>query len=304
MKETKNNSKSILLLSITAIIWGTTFVAQSASAAYIEPFTFNCIRTIIAGFVLLPFLPYFAKRNAAVQKSESRESSNKMLYLGSLCCGITLFIGGSFQQMGIQYTTAGKAGFLTALYIVLVPIVGIFFRKKVKLLVWISVVLSFIGMYFLCITESFSIVASDLFIIVAALAYTVHILIVDYFSPKVESVKMSCLQFFVCGILSGGMMLLVEEPQISQILAAKIPILYAGVLSSGIADTFQIVAQKNVNPVIASLIMSAESVVAALSGFIILQEMLTMREVFGCLLMFGAIILTQLPEKKVDNGYN
>jgi len=295
MNHTKSSSKSILLLSIAAIIWGTTFVAQSSSMDYIGPFTFNCVRTIIGGCVLLPFIPYFSKQTIFSHDNESKKNSDKSLWLGSLLCGFALFFGSSFQQVGIQYTTAGKAGFLTALYIILVPIVGIFFKKKVRIVVWISVGLSLLGLYFLCITESFAIAPSDQFILISAFAYTAHILIVDYFSPKVDSVKMSCYQFLICGILSSVMMFLLEKPQISQIFAARWPILYASVLSCGIAYTFQIVGQRNIDPTIASLIMSMEAVVAVLSGFIILQEVLTIREVFGCVLMFGAIILAQIP---------
>jgi Permeases of the drug/metabolite transporter (DMT) superfamily len=298
MKQTKNSAKSIFLLSLTALIWGSTFVAQSSGMDYVEPFTFNCIRTIIGGLVLLPFIPYFAKQYMPIQKEESKEKSKKTLLIGGLCCGIALFLGSSFQQIGIQYTSTGKAGFLTTLYIVLVPIAGLFLKKRINSLIWLSVTLSCVGLYFLCITESFSLSKGDSIVLFSAVAFTGHILVVDYFSSKVDCVKMACIQFFVCGALSGMMMLLVEEPHINQIFAARIPILYAGVLSIGVAYTLQVIGQKNINPSTASLIMSMEAVVAVLFGFILLGERLTIRELAGCILMFGAIILAQLPERR------
>ena len=199
--------------------------------------------------------------------------------------------------MGIQYTTAGKAGFITAFYIVFVPVLGIFLKKAAGWKVWMSVFLALIGLYFLCIKEGFSIGKGDIMIFACALVFAVHILVIDYFSPRTDGVKMSCIQFLVCGILSGLPALLFESPDLAGILAAKVPILYAGVMSCGVAYTLQIVGQKNMNPTVASLILSLESCISVIAGWLILGQNLSSREIFGCVLMFGAIILAQLPQK-------
>ena len=231
-----------------------------------------------------------------------KEKSGKDLITGGIACGVLLFTAGSLQQAGIQYTTAGKAGFITAFYIVIVPVLGIFLHKKIKWKVWMAVLLALVGLYFLCIMESFSIGKGDILVFLCALVFSVHILVIDHFSPKVDGVKMSCIQFFVCGLLCAVPMLLFETPDITQLLAAWKPVLYAGIMSSGVAYTLQIVGQKGMNPTVASLILSLEAVVSVLAGFVMLDQQLTMRETMGCAFMFCAIVFAQLPQKNIKNA--
>lgn len=290
-------TKNAFMLILTAFIWGTAFVAQSVGMDYLGPLTFNGVRSIIGGIALLPYIALLNKVNGA---SGKEEGDKKDLLVGGIACGLLLFAASSLQQMGIQYTTAGKAGFITAFYIVIVPVLGIFLRKKIGWKVWLAVALALAGLYFLCITEKFSIGKGDILIFVCALVFSVHILIIDYFSPKVNGVKMSCIQFFVCGVASIPFMFALETPRIGAVLAGMVPLLYAGVLSCGVAYTLQIVGQKNVNPAIASLILSLESCFSVLAGWLVLGERLSIRESSGCILMFAAIILAQLPDKKKE----
>lgn len=299
----KRKSTNNFLLALTAFIWGSAFVAQSVGMDYLGPFTFNSIRCLMGGIVLIPVLLLF-KRNGRKKSQEQVAEvagagigSRKDLIVGGICCGLALAAGSSLQQIGLVYTTAGKAGFITALYIVIVPVMGILLGKRVGLKVWIGVVLAATGMYFLCITEGFSIAKGDFFVFLCAVAFSVHILVIDYFAPKVDGVALSCIQFFVCGILCAVPMLVSEQPQIIQIMEAWVPLAYAGVLSCGVAYTLQVVAQKNTDPAVASLILSLESVFSVLAGWVILGEQLSGRELFGCVLVFTAVILAQLPEK-------
>lgn len=299
----KRKSTNNFLLALTAFIWGSAFVAQSVGMDYLGPFTFNSIRCLMGGIVLIPVLLLF-KRNGRKKSQEQVAEvagagigSRKDLIVGGICCGLALAAGSSLQQIGLVYTTAGKAGFITALYIVIVPVMGILLGKRVGLKVWIGVVLAATGMYFLCITEGFSIAKGDFFVFLCAAAFSVHILVIDYFAPKVDGVALSCIQFFVCGILCAVPMLVSEQPQISQIMEAWVPLAYAGVLSCGVAYTLQVVAQKNTDPAVASLILSLESVFSVLAGWVILGERLSGRERFGCALVFTAVILAQFPEK-------
>ena len=286
--------KNGVMLFLTAFIWGTAFVAQSVGMDYLEPFTFNGVRSLIGGIALLPCIWLLHKLNGESKKEES----GKVLLIGGLACGVLLFAASSLQQIGLKYTTAGKAGFITAFYIVIVPVLGIFLHKKIGWNIWLAVVLALAGLYFLCITESFSIGKGDVLIFLCALIFAVHIMVIDYFSPKVDGVKMSCIQFFVCGILSLPFMFTIETPKAVAMTAAWMPLLYAGVLSCGVAYTLQILGQKNVNPAVASLILSLESCFSVLAGWIVLGERLSLRESAGCVLMFAAIILAQLPDKK------
>ena len=291
------------LLLLTAIIWGVAFVAQSVGMEYVGPFTFNGVRSIIGGTVLIPCILLLNRLNGKspeekqVLTEEEKKKARKELILGGVCCGLALCFASCFQQFGIQYTTVGKAGFITAFYIIIVPILGLFFRKKCGLTVWIGVVLAIFGLYFLCINESLSIQIGDLLVFICAILFSVHIMIIDYFAQRVDGVKMSCIQFFVCGIICLVAMFIFEEPDFAQILAAWKPILYAGVLSCGVAYTLQIVGQKGMNPTVASLILSLESVVSVLAGMLLLNQHLSTREIIGCVLMFCAIILAQLPQK-------
>lgn len=294
------NLKNPLLLLLTAAIWGSAFVAQSVGMDYVGCFTFSCVRNLIGCLVLLPYI-WLTGRKKEAQKTvspEEEKQENKILAIGGICCGICLCIASNLQQYGIQYTSVGKAGFLTALYIVLVPVLGIFLKKKCGLQVWISVAVAVVGFYLLSVKEGFRLEMGDIYLVLSALMFSVHILVIDYFSPKVDGVKLSCIQFFICGILSGIVMLLTEQPSLGTLLEARIPILYAGVLASGVAYTLQILGQKDFNPTIASLILSLESVFSALAGWLILQQTLTGREKAGCFLIFCAVILAQLPGKR------
>ena len=327
----KTQIRNSLLLLLTATIWGTAFVAQSVGMEHVEAFTFTFARSIVGGIVLIPciwFLRWLKRREkaasvgvvqsagtmelcGATQSSGVAESQGiasrdvmyakrplvtKVEWIGGICCGLALCAASNFQQIGIAYTTVGKAGFITALYVVIVPIMGLFFKKRVSFIVWICVVLSVIGLYLLCMTEgSLTLAYGDLLVLICAILFSVHIMVIDYFSPQGDGVVMSCIQFFVCGIVSGIIMLFVETPSVENVMAAAMPILYAGVLSSGVAYTLQIVGQKDMNPTVASLILCLESVVSALAGWLILHEALTARELIGCVLMFEAIVLAQVP---------
>lgn len=289
-----------LLLLLTAAIWGVAFVSQSVGMDYVGPFTFNAVRSLIGAAVLVPCIPLLKKLQKKEEGQEEihKKEDKKTLLRGGICCGVILAVASSFQQFGLLYTTVGKAGFITAMYIILVPILGIFMGKKVGLRIGISVVTAVAGLYLLCMTESLRLEAGDILVLLCAVVFSFHIMVIDHFSPLVDGVKMSCIQFLTCGILCGIGMFLFEEPSLSMILAAWKPVLYAGVMSCGVAYTLQIVGQKGMNPTVASLIMSLESVISVLAGFVLLHEVLSRRELFGCVLMFAAIILAQLPDRK------
>lgn len=298
--------QSVLLL-LTAAIWGVAFVAQSVGMDYVGPFTFNTVRSLIGGIVLIPCIVLLKRINAgskdtagaAEHASGDPSRQRKILLTGGVACGVLLCIASNLQQFGIMYTSVGKSGFITAMYIVLVPVVGIFLKKKAGVKIWCSVAIAVCGLYLLCMTDNgFSIQKGDLLLLLGAVAFSFHILTIDYFSPKVDGVKMSCIQFFICGILSMVCMFLFEQPQIGAILQAWMPIVYAGVMSCGVAYTLQIVGQKGMNPTVASLILSTESVISVIAGWLILHQKLSGRELLGCVLMFAAIILVQLPERK------
>ena len=297
--------KSNLLLLLTAFIWGTAFVAQKSGMDYIEPFTYNGIRTLIGGLFLIPVIKFLDTRKPEAEKeriasrsAEQKAAENKLLLIGGICCGTALFVASSLQQFGVSYTTAGKAGFITTLYVVIVPIFSIFLRKNVGAKMWFCVMLGALGMYMLCMKEAtFSLQYGDFLVLLCAAAFAIHILVIDYFSPKVDSVRLSCIQFLTAGSLAIICMFIFEEPVIANILACWFPILYAGVLSSGVAYTLQVVAQADADPTAASLILSLESVFAALSGIVLLGESLTVKELLGCAIIFTAIIIAQLPSK-------
>lgn len=298
----KMQLRNSFLLLLTATIWGTAFVAQSVGMDYVGPFTFNMLRCLIGGIVLIPYIFLSNKVSGSEKKRiEEREtkSEKKTLITGGICCGILLALAMNFQQVGIQYTTVGRAGFITACYIIIVPLIGMkFFGKKCRSTIWAAVVLALIGLYLLCITEEFDIGQGDFLVLICSFLFSLHILVIDHFSPLVDGVKMSCVQFFVAGIVSGIPAFLTENVVWGNILAAWQPVLFAGVLSCGIAYTLQIVGQKNMNPTVASLILSLESCIAVLAGWIILGENLTLKEMLGCIFMFAAIVLAQLPERK------
>lgn len=291
----KRKSTNTFLLVLTAFIWGGAFVAQSVGMDYLGPFTFNSVRCLMGGIVLLPVV--FVMRHQNHEKI-SEPKGRRTLLAGGICCGLALAVASSLQQVGMVYTTAGKAGFITALYILIVPLIRIFFGEKAGIRVWIGVGLALAGMYFLCIRSGFVISAGDSFVVLCAFVFSVHILVIDHYAPKVDGVCMSCIQFFVSGLVCAVPMFVYEKPNLSALLEAGIPLAYAGVLSCGVAYTLQVVAQKNTDPTIASLILSMESVFSALTGWIILGERLSKREMLGCLLVFTAVIIAQLPAAK------
>ena len=298
MNISKRNWKSPLILLLTAAIWGVAFVAQSVGMDYVKPFTFNGVRSLLGAVVLLPVIYFFSHKKK--DKTGQTKESTKTLWLGGISCGLCLCVASSLQQIGIQYTTAGKAGFLTAMYIVIVPILGLFLGKKCSPFVGVSIVLATIGLYLLSIKEGFSIGVGDIYVIFCAVVFSLHILVIDYFAPKCDGVKLSCIQFLVCGVICTTVALIVEKPELGQILSAWLPIAYAGILSCGVAYTLQIIGQKGMNPTVASLILSLESVISVLAGWVLLQQSLSARELIGCVIMFAAIILAQLPGKVHD----
>ena len=286
------------LLLLTAAIWGVAFVSQSVGMDYVGPFTFNAVRSLLGAAVLVPCIAFLKKIQKKDGEQEVHKTEDKRtLWIGGVCCGVILAVASTFQQFGIQYTTVGKAGFITAMYIIIVPLLGIFLKKKVGLRIGVSVAIAVAGLYLLCMTESLRLEVGDILVMICALVFSFHIMVIDHFSPMTDGVKMSCIQFLTCGVLCSICMFLFEKPQLSLILAAWKPILYAGVMSCGVGYTLQIVGQKGMNPTVASLIMSLESVISVLAGFVLLEEVLSRKELLGCVLMFVAIILAQLPEK-------
>jgi drug/metabolite transporter (DMT)-like permease len=297
MKKTKLKYSSFLLL--TAFIWGAAFVAQSVGMDYVGPFSFNAMRSMLGALVLLPVIYFTGRKNKNKPVSPEKQTADRRaLIKGGVLCGCILFVATSAQQFGIQYTTVGKAGFITALYIVIVPVLGLFMRKKVSPAAWAGVALALVGLYLLCIGGQFTLNKGDVMIMTCAFFFSIHILVIDHFSAFVDGVKMSCVQFFVCGVLCGICMLIFETPTFAAMLACWLPIAYAGVLSCGVAYTLQIVSQKHIDPTLAALILSLESVFAVLCGWALLSERLTAREMTGCLLIFAAVVLAQLPDKE------
>lgn len=291
----KTDIKSPAMLFLAAFIWGVAFVAQSVGMDYVGPFTFNTVRSIIGGLVLIPCIFFLGKKERGEEK---KEEDPKTLLTGGILCGLCLCVASNFQQFGIRYTTVGKAGFITAMYIVLVPVLGIFLKKRPGKKVWFSVALAVCGLYLLCMTEKLSLGKGDAMVLLCALLFAVHILVIDHFSPKVDGVKLSCIQFLVSGVLSAIPMFLFEKPEAGAVCSAWLPILYAGVFSCGIGYTLQVIGQKEMDPTVASLILSLESVISVLAGWVLLGQRLAGREILGCVVMFAAIILAQLPDKQ------
>ena len=298
---TSKHSKNFILLFFTAIIWGVAFVAQSVGMDYVGPYTFNAVRSFLGGIVLIPCIFMFCRPKSSAKEREKTLDRPRDLVIGGGLCGLMLFISTTLQQVGIQYTTVAKAGFITALYIVLVPVLGIFIKKKIGLKVWISVVIALAGLYLLCMKGSFSLGKGDFLVLLCSLCFALHILVIDYFTQRVSGVKLSCIQFFITGILSSVLMFLFETPTWAGILAAWLPIFYAGVFSCGVAYTFQIIGQRGTDPTVASLFLSLESVVSVLAGWLLLGQSLTPREILGCVLMFGAILLAQVSPSKENS---
>lgn len=290
----KISMKSSFLLFLTALIWGVAFVAQSVGMDYMGPFTFNGARFLMGSLVLLPLVWVRRKKD---RKNQIPRAGLKITLQGGICCGVALCTAALFQQFGILYTTVGKAGFITALYIIIVPVMGIFLKKKVPGKVWIAAVIAAFGLYLLCMREKLVLGRGDTYVFICALLFAVHILVIDYFSPKADGVELSCIQFLTAGVISSILAWIFEAPGPECFVQGIIPLAYAGILSCGVAYTLQIIGQKNMEPTVASLILSLESVISMLAGWVILGQALSPRELFGCGLVFGAVILAQLPEK-------
>lgn len=307
-KRTKGN----LLLLLTSFIWGSAFVAQSSGMDYVGPYTYNMARNVLAFLFLIPVIYVIGKKKGVtdnagsgtgIDDAASGEANWKSILLpdrttlvGGIYCGLVMAVASSLQQIGITMTTAGKAGFITALYIILVPLMGVFIGKKIPRIIWFCVVLAMAGFYLLCVKEGFSISKGDILVLFCSVGFSVHIMTIDHFTSKgVDGVKMACIQFAVAAIVMTPVMFALENPSVSGLLSAWMTIAYAGILSSGVGFTLQIVAQKDTDPTTATLIMSLESVFAAVSGCLFLNEVLLLKEILGCILVFVAVILAQVP---------
>lgn len=297
---------------LTSFIWGSAFVAQSSGMDYVGPYTYNMARNVLAFLFLIPVIYVIGKKKGVtdnagsgtgIDDAASGEANWKSILLpdrttlvGGIYCGLVMAVASSLQQIGITMTTAGKAGFITALYIILVPLMGVFIGKKIPRIIWFCVVLAMAGFYLLCVKEGFSISKGDILVLFCSVGFSVHIMTIDYFTSKgVDGVKMACIQFAVAAIVMTPVMFALENPSVSGLLSAWMTIAYAGILSSGVGFTLQIVAQKDTDPTTATLIMSLESVFAAVSGCLFLNEVLLPKEILGCILVFVAVILAQVP---------
>lgn len=324
-----------LLLLLAALIWGVAFVAQSVGMDYMGPFTFNGARFLMGSAVLVPVILFRRKRvyrcagpaqnggpiqsvrraqndcgtqddcqdrGAFKEAGPGGKDNKKTVFVGGFCCGLALCCAALFQQFGILYTTVGKAGFITTLYIILVPIAGIFMKRAPSGKVWIGAGIAALGFYLLCVNEGFSLSRGDGLVFISALLFTVHILVIDYFSPKADGVELSCIQFLTAGVISSVLALAFEKPNLSALGEGIIPLAYAGIMSSGVAYTLQVIGQRDTDPAVASLLLSMESVFSVLAGWLILGQALSAKELMGCALVFGAVILVQLPGGKKDSA--
>jgi drug/metabolite transporter (DMT)-like permease len=308
----KSKLQSDLVLLLAAIIWGFAFVAQRMGMEFIGPFTYTAIRFSLGFLVLLPLL-YFRQKRVFLSESFTTETrrhkdfvswcfggkkkpERRRLILLQLLLGLLLFGGISFQQYGLLFTTAGNAGFITGFYVVLVPLVGYFLGQKNHLTIWVGVVLAILGLYFLSIRSDFTINRGDLYVVVCALFWTVHVLLVGYLAPRTDPIRTAVVQFIICSLLSWIVAISFETILWESIIKAAWPILYGGVLSVGIGYTLQVVAQQKAHPAYASLILSLESVFAVLGGWLILGEQLSGRMILGCMLMLSGMIVVQMKE--------
>lgn len=303
------NLKGPILLLITSILWGLAFVAQTDAAQHVQPFTFNASRNFVGALFLTGIIALRKKTGSDKAPSDDRTGySPKTLLIGGVACGVALFAASYLQQAGItsypsDAAISGRAGFITALYMVVVAVIGTFTGKKPHPLVFLAVGIALAGMWFLCVPNGFdSIYFGDVLVFACAIGYAIHIILIDRYT-QVDGVRLSRLQLLVSGVLSLACALIFEHPDIALVLAALVPILYAGIASDGIAYTFQIIAQQTTDPTIASILMSLESVFAALGGWLILSEALTSVELLGCALVFAAVILAQVPDF-IDNARN
>ena len=300
MKQMKNN----VLLVLTALVWGCAFVAQSVGMDYVGPFTFNAVRCLIGAAVLIPVILFMDKsaRKSGLTDEEmkSRRGETKTLVTGGICCGLALGIASSLQQWGILFTTVGKAGFITAMYIVLVPVLGIFVHRKPGINAVVSVLLALVGLYLLSFTDMGSINIGDILLSGCALAFAVQILLIDRFAPDLDGLRLNCVQSLVVSLLSVPCIFLNRETVgLQTILDCWLPLCFAGIFSMGVAYSMQIIGQKRLDPTAASLIMSLESVFAALGGWLILHNTMTPSELTGCTLVFAGVIVSQVPVHKL-----
>lgn len=297
----KTQLKGVIMLLLTAFIWGSSFVAQSIGMEEVEAFTFNGIRTLMGAFVLLPFIlikDKIQRKGMTSEKLNEAKAADKKVIIAGMILGVALCLASNFQQFAFNYSTSGKIAFITALYMFFVPLIGIFLRKKVPLLTWICVVFGFIGLYFLSIdpNDLSAINFGDVLTLICSIFFAVHILLIEKFAPDADGIKLSCIQFFTSGTISCILMFIFETPKPKAIAGAILPLLYSGIMSCGFAYTFQIIGQKYTEATVASLLMCMESVFGVLCGALILHETLSGREILGCVIMFAAIILSQLSE--------
>ena len=287
-----------VLLILTAMIWGTAFVFQRTGMDSIEPITFNAARMLLAAVAvgMVSAVPTASEKHKLAGFSrEQADAYRKDTVVGGICCGAFLAAASIFQQMGIVYTTAGKAGFITAMYMLLVPVIGfVFFRKRNSWIVWLSVLIGVFGMYLLCMTEGFRLTRGDTLVCICAVLFSCHILCCDHFVQLGNPIRISAIQFASCTAISAVAAMILEQPSLDKVLSAAIPILYCGLISGGVGYTLQIIAQKYTDPTIASLLMSLESVFAVIAGAVLLGERMSVRELLGCIVMFAAIVLVQL----------
>jgi drug/metabolite transporter (DMT)-like permease len=284
--------RSDLILLLAAVIWGFAFVAQRIGMDYVGPYTFNGVRFALGTIILLPFLIFRSGNREMVHAKHPSERRN--IVIGSLMTGLFLFGGVAFQQVGLQSTTAGKAGFITGLYVVLVPIVALFFGHRSTIHIWIGAVLSLAGLYFLSITSGFQIDPGDKLVMVCAVLFTFHVLFIAWLSPLMDSFLLAVIQFAICALLNLVVAFAIEPVNLDSIMKAWLPIAYGGIMSVGIAYTLQVIAQKTAHPGYASIILSLEAVFAVVGGWLILHEQLTGRMLVGCALMLTGMVLAQL----------
>ncbi len=297
---TKTQLKANILLLLTAAIWGLAFVAQKVGAEHVGAFTYNGIRFALGSISLIPLILFLNKKKGENEETKNNDrDSLKLTVKAGIIAGCALFIATSLQQMGVMGTTAGKAGFITGLYMVIVPILGLFLKQKVNKSTWIGIVIAIIGLYLLSINEDFSISNGDLLVLIGSVGWAIHILLIDNFTKKIDPLKLSSIQFATCSILSLVMAIIFEDINMVGISGAMVSILYGGLLSVGVAYTLQVVAQKNAKPSHAAILLSMESVFGALGGAMFLGERIGARGLVGCILIFIAIIISQLkPSEK------
>lgn len=282
-----------LMLLVAAIIWGLGFVAQRLGMNFLEPLGFNAARFLLGSLSLIPLILWLARNTKTVNQIPSKQQFGALLRAGFIC-GLVLFAAATLQQFGLVFTSAAKAGFITGLYLILVPIIGILLKHTTGLTTWLGAVLAVIGLYLLSINDDFSMSLGDALIFVGALFWAFHILVIDHFSGRINPIPLAAVQFLVCGILSLGLSLMLETPSIAAAVAGWQPVLYAGLVSVGLAYTLQVIAQKDANPAHAAIIMSLESVFAAVGGVWLLDESLSARAWFGCGLMMAGMLLSQV----------